>query len=100
MKVIVWKVGDWRPGKFPDRKTNETFDVKRVMFKSLDEKDKETYYLNLDKKQPDVVEKWEPHIKEGNVLDVVLVPKGVGYVDNATTINKFESFTVIKTVEN
>lgn len=97
MQLVVWKVGDWKPGKYPSN-NGQTFDVLRVAFKSLDKNDRKSYYLNLDKKQPNVVAKWEPFIKEGNVLDVMLIPKGEGFVTNDTTINKFEAFKVIKDV--
>lgn len=98
MQLIVWKVGDWKPGKFP--KDGQVYDVQRIAFKSLDESDKKSYYLNLDKKQPNVVAKWSPYMKEGNVLDVTLSPKGSPYVNNDTTINKFESFRVVKEVSD
>jgi hypothetical protein len=97
MKLIVWKVGDWKPGRYLDKATNKIYDVKRVAFKAVDPNDKKTYYINLDKKQPQNVDKWEKHLVEGNVLDCVIMPKG-GLVTNDTTINKFESFTVVKTV--
>lgn len=96
MKVIVWKVGDWKPGKFPSN--GQTYDVQRIAFKAVDETDKKTYYLNLDKKQPTVVANWSPYMKEGNVLDVTISPKGSPYVNNDTTINKFEKFIVVKNI--
>lgn len=96
MQLIVWKVGEWKEGKYP--KDGQVYDVKRVAFKAVDKTDKKTYYINLDKKNPNNVEKWEKHLVEGNILDVVIMPEG-GFITNNTTINKFEPFTVIKTVE-
>ncbi len=93
MQVIVWKVGDWKPGKYPDA-NGKVHDVRRVIFK--DDAGKE-YFLNLDQKQPETVAKWDPYMVAGNVLDVVVMPKG-GYVNNDTTINKFQPFTVVKRV--
>lgn len=97
MQLIVWKVGRWREGAHPD-KNGVKQDVKRVVFKPVDESDHETYYINLDKRFPDNVEKWEKHLVEGNVLDVMIMPRG-GYITNDTTVNKFERFTVVKSVD-
>lgn len=97
MQLAVWKVGEWLDGKFA-AKDGQTYKVQRVVFKNIDKTDKKSYFLNLDMKQPETVEKWKPYIVEGTVLDVVLIPKGVGFVKNDTTINKFEPFKVIRDV--
>jgi len=84
MRVAVWNVGKWLPSKFTSG------ECRRVSFKGLD--DNKTYYLNLDTTH-EGYDRWQPFIKEGNVLDAQ-VPQG------SKNINKFGQFTVIKEVQN
>ena len=97
MQLIVWKVGEWQEGRYPSKENGVTYDVQRVVFKSMDSKNARTFYLNLDKRHPENVAKWQPYMREGNVLDVVIMPKG-GMVNNDTTINKFDPFKVIRDI--
>lgn len=82
MKLIVWQETDWKPSKFSNGEN------KRVVFKSLDETDKTSYYLNIDTAHG-VTDKWLPFIKLGNILDVNLMP-------GRNIINKFGQVTLIK----
>lgn len=86
MKLIVWEIGAWKTSKFSG------FLTQRVMFKSLDETDRKTYYLNIDQKWPQF-EQWLPLIKKGNILDVTLQPNG-------NNISLFHAPTAIKEVKN
>lgn len=83
MKAAVWKIDDWADSKYDDTS------VKRVILKGLD--DNKSYYLNLNTKYPNEVTKWEPSLKEGNVLEVNLQPNG-------KNVNYFMNFTLIKKV--
>jgi len=82
MKAAVWNEGEWINSKF------DGTSIKRVIFKGLD--DNKSYYLNLNTKFPNEVAKWEPALKEGNVLDINLQPNGknVNYFSNYIIIRK------------
>ena len=83
MKAAIWKIDDWKESSFDNTA------IKRVIFKGLD--DNKSYYLNLNTKFPNEVNKWVPALKEGNVLEVNLQP-------NNKNINYFSNYILIKKV--
>ena len=83
MRAAIWKIDEWIGSKY------DNTSVKRDILKGLD--DGKSYYLNLNTKFPDMVAKWEPALKKGNVLEVNLQTNG-------KNVNYFQTYTLIKKV--
>lgn len=84
MKVAVWKIPkEWTPSRY------DNTEIKRVICKGLE--DNKSYYLNLNTKFPSYVQSWEPHLQEGNVLDVAIQ-------GNGSSINYFVPFNIVRDI--
>lgn len=80
MKVIVWKVLDWKNSQYGDSQ------YMRVAFKPVD--GGKQVYLNLtNNTEASKYENWLPYLKEGNVLEVTMHPNG--------HVNQFQAFSPI-----
>lgn len=87
MKVALW----YLPNKWIQSQYDDS-EIKRVVFKGID--DNKSYYLNLNTKFQNVVNKWEPNLKEGIVLDVQVQSA------HPKNINMFEPYQIIKGVKD
>lgn len=95
--AAVWKIGDWKKSKYPNKKDGKFYDNKVIIFKGVGEDNKNVeYMLNLNMGQPQVVASWEKDMKPGVVYDLPLMAKGSGFVKNDTTVNKFGQFKVVE----
>jgi len=83
MRVAVLQKGAWKVSKFNYGRN------RRVTFEDIDNP-RQYVYLNITEEHG-IVDKWDPYIVAGNVLNVPII-------EGTNQVNKFGDFQVIKEV--